>query len=146
MHASLPPLNLTAAQRELWQRVNELWALSAQKDALRIRDALHPEYMGWDMSAPLPHDREAAIHSVTGDSPTLASYHLEPLSVRVYQGSVGVAHYRYQATVAPQDGSQVQVTGSWTEVYTKQGNRWLLVAVSGRPDASSGAHARGALT
>lgn len=46
MLAPLPPLNLTAAQRELWQRVNELWALSAQKDALRIRDALHPEYMG----------------------------------------------------------------------------------------------------
>ena len=53
MLAKLPPLNLSAVQRELWLRVNELWALSAQKDALRIRDALHPEYMGWDMSAHL---------------------------------------------------------------------------------------------
>lgn len=108
MSASIPPHDLTAEQLELWQRVDELWALSAKKDVARIRDALHPEYMGWDMSAPL------------------------------YGGSVGVVHYRYQATVEPQGGSPMQVTGRWTEIYTKQKSRWLMVAVSGQPSASGG--------
>lgn len=131
-------LGFTAEQLELWQRVNELWAWSAQKDVERIRDALHPQYMGWDMSAPLPHDRDAAVHSATAGSPRLTGYDLEPLSVRVYEGSVGVVHYRYQATVEPQGRTAMQVTGRWTEIYTKQANRWLMVAVSGRPDPTPG--------
>ena len=92
----------------------------------------------WDMSTPLPHDRDAAVQSVTGDSPKLIAFNLEPLSIRVYEGSVGVVHYRYQATVEPPDGNPMRVTGSWTEVYMKQENRWLMVAVSGRPASDGG--------
>jgi len=135
--------NPAAEQRELWQRVNELWELSAKKDVARIRDSLHPAYMGWDMSAPLPHDRDAAVHSVTSASPKLTAYSLVPLSVRVYERSVGVVHYRYQATVEPEGGNPMQVTGSWTEVYVKQENRWLMVAVSGRPNPNGGTHVSG---
>ena len=140
MPASLQLTNLTAEQRELWRNVNELWELSAAKDNQRIRDALHPDYAGWDMSAPLPHDRDTAVQSVTGDSPRLSRYELEPLSVRVYEGAVGVAHYRYRATVEAYGREPVQVTGKWTEVYMKHGQRWLMIAVSGRPNPSDGTH------
>jgi len=129
----LPP-DFDAGQAELWRRVNELWELSARRDAQGIRDALHPDYVGWDMSAPLPHARDAAVHSASGESPKLARYALEPLSVRVYEGMVGVVHYRYSAIVEPRAGEPVHVTGKWTEIYARQGQRWLMVAVSGRPD------------
>jgi hypothetical protein len=119
----------------LWRQARDLWALSAAKDVERIRQAMHPSYMGWDMTAALPHDRDAAVRSVSGDAPQLVQYDLEPLSVRVYDGCTGVVHYRYEATVA-KDGERVQVSGRWTEVYVKQGARWLMVAVSGRPDQS----------
>ena len=82
MPTSRPRPNLTAEQLELWHRVDELWQLSARKDEHRIRDALHPDYMGWDTSAALPHDRDAAVRSVTGDAPGLARYDLEPLDAR----------------------------------------------------------------
>ena len=130
----------TTEQLELWRRVNELWELSATKDAQKIRDALHPDYMGWDMSAPFPHDRDAAVQSVSGVSPGVLHYRLEPLGVRVYEGTVGVVHYRYEATVEPRSGEPVRVTGKWTEVYMKKGQRWLMVSVSGRPNGHEGAH------
>lgn len=136
MSAAIPPPKLSAEQLDLWRHVNELWALSACKDEQRIRNALHPDYMGWDMSTPLPHDRDAAVQSVSGDSPRLAGYQLEPLSVRVYDGTLGVVHYRYRATVEPRGAQPLPVTGQWTEVYTRQGQRWLMVAVSGRPNPS----------
>jgi uncharacterized protein DUF4440 len=82
-----------------------------------------------------PHDRDAAVHAVTADAPLLISRTLYPLSVRVYEGSVGVAHYRYKATVRPANADQIHVTGTWTEVYVKRGSQWLMVAVSGRPSA-----------
>jgi hypothetical protein len=133
MPLSLPLVTFDSEQLELWRRVNELWELAARKDDHGIRDALHPAYVGWDMSAPLPHDRDAAVRSASSDSPRLTRYALEPLSVRVYEGNVGVVHYRYEATVESQQGEPIRVAGKWTEVYTKKEQRWLMVAVSGQP-------------
>jgi len=136
--------NLTAEQLDLWHRVQELWELSAKNDAERIRVALHPNYMGWDMTASAPHDREQAVASASGEAARLIQYNLEPLSVRLYAGSTGVVHYRYSATVQTNDVQPTQVSGQWTEVYIKQGQRWLMVAVSGRPNPNEGSSATGA--
>jgi ketosteroid isomerase-like protein len=131
-------------QLELWRRVNELWELAARKDDRGIRDALHPDYAGWDMSAPLPHDRDAAVRSASGDSPRLTQYALEPLSVRLYEGNVGVVHYRYEATVELQQGEPTRVAGKWTEIYAKKEQHWLMIAVSGQPNRANGLYGRAA--
>jgi hypothetical protein len=125
---------LSKEQLELWGRVVELWSLSQARDRQAIESALHPDYTGWDMSTEEPHDREAAVHSVLGDSPQLADYVLQPRSVQVYDHRVGVVHYAYSATVAPHSSEQITVTGKWTEVYLRQNDVWLMIAVSGRPD------------
>ena len=81
--AGLSAHDFTPEQRELWQHVVDLWAVSQGRDEALIRATLHPDYVGWDMSAPLPHDRDAAVRSVSGDSPQLREYELRPLSNRV---------------------------------------------------------------
>lgn len=121
-------------QRALWDSVCDLWALSQQRDARAIAQRLHPEYAGWDLRAPNPHDRDEAVRSVTGDAPRVAQWSLRPLSVRVYDSAVGVVHYTFRATVEPCDGSPAEVTGRWTEVWSRADGDWRLVAVSGRPD------------
>ena len=121
-------------QSELWERVLALWALSKNRNKKQIRSTLHPRYMGWDMSSPRPHDREAAVNSVTNDSPELQKYELQPLSVQVYDGRVGVAHYTYTATVIPKGGESLKVTGKWSEVYLKRDGAWQMISVSGKPD------------
>ncbi len=133
----LPIVDLSPAQQELWSRVTELWELSRTRDEGRILLALHPSYVGWDMSSPLPHAREAAVRSVLGDAPELRDYELHPLSVQLYEDHVGVVHYSYSATVAPRRGPTISVTGRWSEVYLKQGGSWIMIAVSGRPDAKT---------
>lgn len=124
----------TPQQRALWDRVVALWAWVRTRDPATIAAALDPDYMGWDLRAPAPHDRDAALQSVGEDAPALVAYRLEPLSVRVYAGHTGVAHYAYAATVQPKDGSPSDVQGRWTEVYVLQAGQWQMVAVSGRPD------------
>ena len=131
-----PIVDFSAEQRELWQHVVDLWGVSQGRDEALIRATLHPDYVGWDMSAPLPHDRDAAVRSVSGDSPELREYELHPLSVRIYDGKVGVVHYAWSATVVPSGGAPVDVTGKWTEVYLRQGGTWSMISVSGRPDPS----------
>ena len=127
--------DFSAEQRELWARVTELWALSKRRDSAQIRAALHPQYVGWDMRAPRPHDRETAVNSASGDAAELRAYELHPLSVQVYEGRTGVAHYAYAATVVPQDAPPIRVTGKWCEVYLKQDGAWTMISVSGRPDS-----------
>jgi hypothetical protein len=113
-----------------------LWEQSQSRDRVLIGASIHPQYVGWNMSAELPHGKEAAIASVGGDAPELRNYSLFPHSVQVYEHVVGVVHYSYQATVQPRGGAPLVVTGKWTEVYLRQSNAWAMVAVSGRPDPS----------
>lgn len=70
----LPIVDFSEEQRGLWKCVTDLWEISRQKDEGRIRSALHPDYVGWDMTAALPHDRDAAVLSVSGDSSELRDY------------------------------------------------------------------------
>jgi hypothetical protein len=125
---------LSPEQRELWGRVCGLWERSRSKDRALVGAAIHPQYVGWDMSAELPHDKAAAVASVTGDTPELQDYVLVPRSIQAYDHVVGVVHYSYRATIQPRGASPLDVTGKWTEVYLRQNDEWVMVAVSGRPD------------
>jgi hypothetical protein len=138
MTIQLPIVEFSPEQRELWTHVVHLWELSKRRGESEIRAALHPEYVGWDTSSPLPHDRDAAMRSVSGESPELREYALQPLSVQVYQGRVGVVHYSYSAVVARNGEQPISATGKWSEIYLRQGGEWVLIAVSGRPDAGQG--------
>ncbi|MEW6681315.1 MAG: nuclear transport factor 2 family protein [Nitrospirota bacterium] len=131
--------DLTLEKQGLWQRVNDLWALSLTRNATEIRNTLHPRYVGWDISSPTPHDREFAVQSVLGNSPVVTQYQLTPLSVEVYEHTVGIVHYAYSATVAPREAAPRHVTGKWTEIYLKQDRQWVMIGVSGRPDQQAGA-------
>ena len=134
MKVQLPIVKFSQEQRLLWEHVGNLWAMSKERNENQIRATLHPRYVGWDMNAALPHNREAATQSVLGDAPALLEYDLRPLSVQIYEELVGVVHYSYSAKVLPRDGQALAVTGKWCEVYLKQDGRWMMVSVSGRPD------------
>lgn len=135
MQAGIAIEQFTEEQRDLWSTVDRLWSQSRSRDSSLIGLSLHPQYVGWDTSADLPHNKEAAIKSVTGETPALQSYSLFPHSVQVYDHVVGVVHYSYSATVRPHAALPIEVTGKWTEVYLRQGHQWTMVAVSGRPDS-----------
>ena len=128
----------TTEQRALCERVVALWACIQTRDRNSIAAALDADYMGWDLRAPAPHDRDAALRSIGDDAPALGAYRLVPLSLRVYAGHTGVVHYAYAATVHPEHGPPGQVQGRWTEVYVRQDGQWQMVAVSGQPDERAG--------
>lgn len=130
--------SLSPVERELWNQVVRLWELSRTRDRAHIAGLIHPQYVGWDISTELPHDKEAALASVTDNAPVLKDYSLLPHSVRVYDDRVGVVHYSYRATIALPGPVPGAVAGKWTEVYLRVNNEWTMIAVSGMPTPSSG--------
>jgi hypothetical protein len=125
---------MEAEQQSLWRRVSELWELAARKDAAAIHAALHPHYSGWDATAADPHDREHAVQSVCSPPERIVEYRLTPHNVTIYDGKVGVAHYSYAATLSNPSDEQRTVKGRWTEVYLRQDDEWLMIAVHGGPE------------
>jgi hypothetical protein len=125
---SAEPLSLE--QQEVWGRVQELWRLLQRRDIAAIKTAIHPQYIGWEASSLLPHDRDFALKAVQTD-PKIVNFRLFPLSVEVYEGTVGVAHYTFEAEIAAPKGKTEKVSGRWTEVYLKKDGTWLMISVSG---------------
>jgi hypothetical protein len=128
------PTVFSTEQRELWTRVEELWVMAKNRAEREICSALHPDYVGWDMSAPLPHSRDSAVRSVCEAAAELGRYELFPLSVQIYEGHVGVVHYSYSAMLTLKGEPSTRVAGKWSEVYLKQAGAWIMISVSGRPD------------
>lgn len=131
--------SLSSEQRELWNLVCRLWEQCRVGDPAGIRATIHPRYVGWDMSTDLPHERDAAVASVSGNALALKEYELFPHSVEIYDNVVGVVHYSYRATVGSH-GAPLDVTGKWTEVYLRQENEWTMISVAGIPKASPHEH------
>jgi hypothetical protein len=121
---------LSREQQELWDRVHELWRLLQQRDIAAIKAAIHPQYIGWEAGSLLPHDRDFALKAAETD-PKIVDFHLFPMSVEVYDGIAGIAHYTFEAEVASPKGKSEMVSGRWTEVYLKKDNVWLLIGVQG---------------
>jgi len=121
---------LSPEQQELWDRVHELWRLLQRRDIAAIRSAIHPQYIGWEASSLLPHDRDFAL-KVAETDPRIIDFHLYPMRVEVYDGVVGVVHYSFEAEVATPSGKAEKVEGRWTEVYLKKDDVWLMISVHG---------------
>jgi hypothetical protein len=129
--------SLTPDQLELWDQVDRLWRLAVAKDSQSIQALLHPDYTGWVAGQDRPQNRAEAVESAVADTGNVTEYSLHPLTVQLYDGKVGVVHYRYDALVRQADGGNGQVTGRWTEIYLRQEARWLLVCVTGGPESVS---------
>jgi len=125
---------LTEEQHELWARVEALWKMSVAQDAASVADALHADYVGWVTGQPQPHGREAAIASIGQSSPRVLTYQLQPLSIAVFDGTVGVVHYTYVAQVESGPNAVKTVSGRWSEMYLRKKGRWIMISVSGGPD------------
>ena len=121
---------LSPQQQELWSRVEELWHFLQRRDIAAIKAAIHPQYIGWEASSLLPHDRDFALKAAETD-PKIVDFRLFPMHVEVYDGLVGVALYSFEADVAAPKGKIEKLSGKWTEVYLKKDNVWLMISVSG---------------
>ncbi len=108
--------------------------MSVARDTAAVADALHPDYVGWVTGQPRPHRRDAAIASVGPSSPRVLTYRLQPLSVVVFDGTVGVVHYAYVAEVESGTNASRTVAGRWSETYLRRNHQWTMISVSGGPD------------
>ena len=131
---------LTPQQREVWQAIRRGW------DALRAEDldgfmrTFHPQFLGWNMSRPVPLDVAAER---AGTMEFLAaydwvSYQIDPVAVRVVDDNA-VVHYRYVEVVRRVSDQTVHhETGRVTQVLKRHEGQWKTLTIMSGPAPTGG--------
>jgi hypothetical protein len=103
----------SAQQKEVWSSVQDYWAISSNGSAA-------------------PHnktDREKYIRHYMPKT-TTALYTITPESIWV-KGNFAFVHYSYTQVEVDMEGKERSSAGRWTDILTKDGNRWVMVGDSG---------------
>jgi len=125
----------TAEQQEIWRLEEQQWKMSAAKDLTWIETMVHPNISYWDVDFPAPQNRASLSRWVKYSSAnsTVLEQEIFPISVTI-TGNVAVAQYCYRTAIENYKKEREVVTGRWTDVFLKEGGRWLFIAWAGGDD------------
>ena len=119
----------SAEQLEVWETISTMWDLGAADDPA-WQDLLHDSFMGWIGEVPTPHDKAttvAFIEAEAGQFKTIVQ-HITPVAI-VVTGNTAVVHYFHLGvTEFTDDMSRETSYGRMTDVLTKTGDGWRIVA------------------
>ncbi len=132
--ASLPSFaqEWSAAQKEVWKNVEAYWELAAQGDLEGFMGYFHSDYRGWSYQNPLPGDKASARKWIGHGMRTEKTlvHEIKPVAIQIY-GNIAFVHYHYAETVKDAEGKQKNRSGRWTDILTKQGDKWVMIGDHG---------------
>ena len=94
----------------------------------------HDDFSGWSITSPTPDDknsREKLSRFAYANAESLY-YEIRPMAIKIH-GDFAFVHY-YYLNVYKQGEEEQTVQGRWTDILTKQGDRWILIGDHGGPD------------
>jgi len=121
----------SSEQQEVWKAVGNWWELYKNNDVEGIKALFHKDYAGWSWGAYGTEGQAEALRWASHMIPKgkIAYTNLKPLDILV-MGDVAVLHY-YYSTRQTVDGKETVEQGRWTDIWKKEGGKWLLIADSG---------------
>lgn len=122
----------SAAQKDVWKSVEAYWALDAAGDLEGFMSYFHADYVGWSYDNPLPGNKATVRKFIDHEYKTGKTmvYDVKPAAIQV-MGSFAFAHYYYSRVTKGADGKEESSQGRWTDILTKQGDRWVLIGDHG---------------
>jgi ketosteroid isomerase-like protein len=130
--------NLTLAQewskeqKEVWKSVQAYWDLAAKGDAAGFLSYFHDSFVGWAYGTDVPQskeDRKKMIEYSMQKNETLL-YTVTPVSIWV-KGNFAFVNYFYNELEKDSEGKEKWSSGRWTDILTKQGDKWLMIGDHG---------------
>ena len=88
------------------------------------------DFRGWSNADPAPMGKEKARERAALRVWRRIFYNVHPLAIDIH-GDVAIVYYSFVTESEYPDGSRVTATGKWTDIFRKNGDRWLLIADAG---------------
>jgi len=93
---------------------------------------VHQDYRGSGHGSPIPIDKTIFRKQVEQLVKTYSvrSLFLQPTAIQVF-GNTAIVHYIATITLKSVDGKEATSQTAYTDVFVKQGDKWLIVADNG---------------
>lgn len=126
----------SAEQKEVWKNVETYWDILAKGDAEGFMGYVHSDYRGWGYATGAPMSKAAIAKFIAHEAKTetILVTDLQPLTIYV-RGDFAFVHYYYSEIVKNAEGKQESRSGRWTDILTKQGDKWVLIGDHGGPNS-----------
>ena len=122
----------SAAQKDVWKNVEAYWALAAAGDVEGFMAYVHADYLGWGYQSALPGDKASTRKWIEHDfntAKTLVS-EIKPVGIKIH-GNIAFVHYYYSTVTKDAEGKEKNVSGRWTDILMKQGDKWVMIGDHG---------------
>jgi ketosteroid isomerase-like protein len=121
----------SSEQQEVWKAEENWWELYKNNDVEGIKALIHQDYVGWFWGDYATEGHAEALRWASHMIPKvkITYTNLKPLDILV-MGDVAVLHYYYSKRQSV-DGKETVEQGRWTDIWKKEGGKWLLIADSG---------------
>jgi ketosteroid isomerase-like protein len=122
----------SAAQKEIWKLEEESMATFEKGDIEKGLSYIHADYRGLNHGSPVPIDKAAfrKMFEYMVKNFKITYYTLQPTAI-VVSGNTAVAHYILTMSSKSLDGKEAESQTAWTDVFVKQGDKWLIIADNG---------------
>jgi len=122
----------SAAQKEVWKNVEAYNALADAGNVEGFMAYVHNDYLGWSYQSPLPMDKAATKRYVEHDFKAYKTIlsDIKPVAIGIF-GNVAYVHYYYSGIYKDSDGKEKSVSGRWTDILMKQGDKWVMIGDHG---------------
>jgi hypothetical protein len=122
-------------QQEIWRLEEQQWKMDAAKDLTWIETMVHPNISIWNVEFPAPQNKDSLARwgKYGSETSTVLEQEVFPISVTI-TGNVAVAQYRYRVASENYKKEREIRTGHYTDVFIKEGGRWLFIAWAGGDD------------
>jgi hypothetical protein len=125
----------TPEQQELWKLEEKQWQMAKDKDLSWIETMVHANLSYWSSDSPVPQTKASLSrwNRYDNTNTTVLEQELFPHSITI-TGNVAVVNYHYQIARESYKKERETVRGRYTDVFVKDGGRWLFVAWTGGDD------------
>jgi len=122
----------SAAQKEIWKLEEESMATFEKGDVEKGLSYIHPDYRGLNHGTPVPIDKSMfrKLFEYMVKNYKVTYYTMQPTAILVV-GNTAVADYIMTMSSKSLDGKEEQSQTAWTDVFVKQGDKWLIIADNG---------------
>jgi ketosteroid isomerase-like protein len=131
------PMSLAAQewdsdQTEVWETIVAQWEAAKAKDMTWTEKYLHPSFLGWTDTYPMPRHKAAyqEWQRYSAENSQTLVQELYPVGI-VVVGSIAVAHYYYSTAAEDREGKRETTHGRYTDVLIKQDGKWIFIAWRG---------------
>jgi len=123
---------LSAAQREVWQFIEECNQRYFEEDPNGVLSCYHDDFAGWQYGDAVPRTKDSVRKLLASEfeASEPVAYDLRPIAIRVF-GSFAVAHYSAEWVQKNSAGEVMTLQMIWTDILLKEGNRWSWVGDHG---------------